>query len=268
MAYEGPFPFPIHIGGTSKTSVTTSPAATSWAGWDANLNLSSNSFISGYATTVTAAGTTTLVVGSKQQQFFTGSTTQTVVMPVVSTLVLGQSFTIVNNSSGVVTVQSSGANTIQAMAASTNLVLTVIAITGTTAASWNIDYSGLGLPLISGLVTGMTSGAASTIATITNASNSVAGGTLTYSIESSDGTDFQLITGQIAFSLVNKATVVTSNILNLGGEASAVSAGTLTAVFSFSGANLQVTPTTSLTPTILQIKYSIISNSQQAISVP
>ena len=94
----------------------------------------------GYTTTATAAGTTTLTVASTQQQYFTGSTTQTVVLPVTSTLVLGHSFIIVNNSSGVVTVQSSGANTIQAMAANTQLLVTVILITGTGTASWSWAY--------------------------------------------------------------------------------------------------------------------------------
>jgi hypothetical protein len=102
---------------------------------------SAANFINGYATTATAAGTTTLVVGSAQQQFFTGTTTQTVLLPVTSTLVLGQTFLIVNNSTGAVTVQSSGGNTIQAMAAGTQMVVTVILTSGTSAASWNAEYT-------------------------------------------------------------------------------------------------------------------------------
>ncbi len=127
-------------GGTGVASVTTAPTATSFAGWDANSNLSANSFIQGFATTATAAATTTLVVGDKEIQEFTGSTTQTVVMPVTSTLVAGQQYYIINNSSGVVTVQSSGANTIQAMAAGTSLLLTCVLTSGTTAASWQASY--------------------------------------------------------------------------------------------------------------------------------
>ncbi len=129
---------------------TATPTASQFAGWDANKNLSANSFISGYTTTATAAGTTTLVVGSTYQQFFTGSTTQTVLLPVTSTLVLGQPFYIVNNSSGNVTVQSSGGNNIQVMAANTTLLVTCILTSGTTAASWYADYnfqSALALPV-------------------------------------------------------------------------------------------------------------------------
>ena len=94
--------------------------------------------VDGYATTATAAGTTTLTTASMYQQFFTGSTTQTVVMPVASTLYTGQKFRVVNNSSGVVTVQSSGANTIYAVPAGGDVIFTCILASGTSAASW--DY--------------------------------------------------------------------------------------------------------------------------------
>jgi len=98
--------------------------------------------VPGYTTTATAAGTTTLTVSSTQQQYFTGSTTQTVVLPVTSTLVLGQSFRIVNMSSGVVTVNSSGGNAVVAMVALAEVTVTCILTSGTTAASWDIQYSG------------------------------------------------------------------------------------------------------------------------------
>lgn len=94
-----------------------------------------------YTTTATAAGTTTLTSSSNYQQFFTGSTTQNCDLPVTSTLVLGQTYLIVNNSSGVVTVRSSGGNTVQAMAANTQLLVTCILTSGTTAASWDAVYA-------------------------------------------------------------------------------------------------------------------------------
>lgn len=98
--------------------------------------------VPGYTTTATAAGTTTLTVSSTQQQFFTGSTTQTVVLPVTSTLVLGQTFRIVNMSSGVVTVNSSGGNAVVAMVALSEVTVTCILTSGTSAASWDIQYTG------------------------------------------------------------------------------------------------------------------------------
>jgi hypothetical protein len=96
----------------------------------------------GYTTTATAAGTTTLTSASTNQQYFTGSTTQTVVLPVTSTLALGLSYLIVNNSTGVLTVQSSGGNTITLVPASSTVTCTCILVTGTTAASWSFAFEG------------------------------------------------------------------------------------------------------------------------------
>ncbi len=135
------YPVPINKGGTGVTSVTTAPTASAWAGWDANDNLSANNFLRGYTTTATAAGTTTLTVSSTYFQFFTGSTTQTVVLPVTSTLVLGQEYEIINNSTGVVTVQSSGANTVVALGAGQRTFVTCILTSGATAASWYTSSS-------------------------------------------------------------------------------------------------------------------------------
>ena len=135
---------PVTSGGTGVTSVTTTPTATSFAGWDANRNLSANNHIDGYTTTVTAAGNTTLVVGSTEQQYFTGTTTQTVTLPVTSTLVLGQRFEIFNNSTSLVTVNSSGGNLVQTLSATSSVIVTVILTSGTTAASWSVAYRAVG----------------------------------------------------------------------------------------------------------------------------
>lgn len=92
--------------------------------------------------TATAAGTTTLTNASKGIQIFTGATTQTVTMPVVTTLTNGFMFRIVNLSSGVVTVQTSGSNTVKAMAATSVLDIWVKDTTaGTGTASWNWFYN-------------------------------------------------------------------------------------------------------------------------------
>jgi hypothetical protein len=96
----------------------------------------------GYTTTATAAGTTTLTIASNYQQFFTGTTTQTIVLPVTSTLALGMGYSIENNSTGTLTVQSSGLNTITTIPTGVTASFTCILITGTTAASW--DYKQVG----------------------------------------------------------------------------------------------------------------------------
>lgn len=131
---------PIANGGTNKSSVTTAPTASSWAGWDANSNLSANNFIPGYVTTATAGGTTILTVASPATQYWTGSSNQTVRLPDVTTLVLGQTFTILNSGTGTVTVQSNSFNTVVALAPSTYGVFICISSSNNTAAGWQSIY--------------------------------------------------------------------------------------------------------------------------------
>jgi|GEM_PF-1354811 len=135
---------PAITGLPTGSGVASAATASTLMSRDANANASANSFIYGYATTATAAGTTTLTVSSANQQFFTGSTTQTVTLPVTSTMVLGQRYVIQNNSTGVVTVQSSGANTVTALPTLTSATFTVILTSGTTAASWSSNYVAAG----------------------------------------------------------------------------------------------------------------------------
>lgn len=97
--------------------------------------------VPGYATTATAAGSTTLTNISKGVQRFTGATTQTVVLPVVTTLPqTGFGYWIVNDSTGAVTVNSSGGNVVQVVAANSRVWVFAILLTGTSAASWDVLY--------------------------------------------------------------------------------------------------------------------------------
>jgi hypothetical protein len=96
----------------------------------------------GYTTTATAAGTTTLTVDSNAQQFFTGTTTQTVVLPVASTMTLGQGFYVENTSTGNLTINSSGANLVVTLIPGATVLITCILTSGTSAASWDVDYHG------------------------------------------------------------------------------------------------------------------------------
>jgi len=122
------------------TSLAYSSAATSSAlvQRDINSNAFANNWINSYSTTVTAAGTTTLTAASAHHQYFTGSTTQTLVLPDVSTLTLGFEFNIVNNSTGSLSIQSSGANVIAVLPGNSYATLQCILTSGTTAASWNL----------------------------------------------------------------------------------------------------------------------------------
>jgi hypothetical protein len=109
---------------------------------DDNGNVYAPNVAGGFTTTATAAGTTTLTVASKGTQAFTGATTQTVVLPVVTTLPqVGFAFKIINNSSGALTINSSGSNLVQTMPANTRAVITCILLTGTSAASWAVEFT-------------------------------------------------------------------------------------------------------------------------------
>lgn len=132
---------PVLNGTPTGTGVATAASASTLALRDSSANLSADNMIAGYATTATAAGTTTLTVDSVYQQFFTGTTTQTVTLPVTSTLVLGQAFLIVNNSTGAVTVNSSGSNAVTVLAGGSSAIVTCILTSGTSAASWSCSTS-------------------------------------------------------------------------------------------------------------------------------
>jgi len=116
-----------HVSGTlpvanGGTGATTGPAAAA--------------ALLGYTATATAAGTTVLTNTSTQYQLFTGATTQTITLPVTSTLGAGWSFHIVNNSTGNLTVNSSGGNLVVTVIAGLSAMVTCIGTTLTTAADW------------------------------------------------------------------------------------------------------------------------------------
>jgi hypothetical protein len=119
----------LYVGGT--LNVTGSTSLT---------NPVINNIKMGYTTTATAAGTTTLTVSSNYRQFFTGTTTQTIVLPVTSTLVTGIAYEIENNSTGLLTVNSSGGNLVGTIPAGVCAHAVCIGTTLTTAADWDWDY--------------------------------------------------------------------------------------------------------------------------------
>lgn len=112
---------------------------------DSNGIISTTNFLEGYTTTATAGATTTLTVSSNYLQFFTGTSTQTVQLPVVSTLTLGQQFYIRNNSTGLVTITSSGGNTVRVLGSGTRAIVTCISTSGTDATSWSTMYVGINI---------------------------------------------------------------------------------------------------------------------------
>lgn len=87
------------------------------------------------------------------------------------------------------------------------------------------------------------------------ASGAMAGGVAFYTVEASDGTDFQTMSGMITYSAVNKAGSVTASAIGYvtGNDSKSVSSGTLTLAWTNVAGTLKSTvklqPTGSLTET-------------------
>jgi hypothetical protein len=194
------------------------------------IKVTSDLLLGGFTTTATAGATTTLTAASTTTQFFTGTLTQTITLPVASTLVLGAAFAIHNNSTGDLTVNSSGANLVATVTANTTCLFTCILTSGTTAASWDADYTGftLTLPTVRG-GTGLasfTSGGAvyatSTSALTTGTLPVASGGTgLTA------GTSGGVLAYTAAGTLASSAALTANKVVIGGGAGAAPSTTTL-----------------------------------------
>jgi len=100
-----------------------------------------NNINMGFTSTATAAGTTTLTASSNHYQRFTGTTTQTIVLPVTSTLATGVTYAIENASTGNLTVNSSGGNLVITVIPGVTVQCMCIGTTMTTAADWDAEYN-------------------------------------------------------------------------------------------------------------------------------
>lgn len=132
---------PAFTGLATGTGVASAATASTLASRDANANLTANNVITSYVTTASGSPIT-LTASSSYQQYFTGTTSQ-VILPVTSTLVLGQSFALTNISTTNIAVQASGGGvSVAVLLPGSSGIFTCILLTGTTAASWS--YSGGG----------------------------------------------------------------------------------------------------------------------------
>lgn len=137
------------------SQVTSGTLAIAQGGTNAATAPAAMANLMGYTSTVTAAGTTTLTNTSSYYQQFTGTTTQTVQLPVTSTLTTGWTFHIVNNSTGNLSVVSSGSNAVITVPSQTTAMVTCIGTTLTTAADWEYgitdfsSYTGTGSVVLS-----------------------------------------------------------------------------------------------------------------------
>ncbi len=122
---------------------------------DANNNIYGSNVFGGAVSILTSATPVVLTVASKGTQVFTGSTAQTVTLPVVTTLPqTGAAFLLINDSSASLTVNSSGANLVQTVTAGSRALVTCVLLTGTTAASWAVTYISAGASVTWGTITG------------------------------------------------------------------------------------------------------------------
>ena len=210
-----------------------------------------NNLTLGATVTATAAGTTTLTAASAGQQIFTGATTQTVLLPVVSTLVTGWPYLIVNRSSGNVTVESSGANSIQVMGQNTYLALVFNGTAGTGTSSWDARYGSTANPGVYAAIT-------ITKVNGTESSNAVtasggAGVITTSSLSTAGGSTY-------AITWTNSMITTTSGIaLQVVGGTNTVQNITMTCVPGSGSATLTIfnnTAATALNGTIL-ISYLV-----------
>jgi hypothetical protein len=119
------------------TAVASASTASTLMSRDSNGNTGVVNLQQGYTSTATAAGTTTLTAASSNTQVFTGTSTQIIVLPAVSTLKQGTDYIIVNQSAAALTIESSGANSIVVLGAGQIATLTSNATSGTGAAVWN-----------------------------------------------------------------------------------------------------------------------------------
>lgn len=118
----------------------------------------------------------------------------------------------------------------------------------------------------------LTDGSATNILNVTLASNTAAGGMLTYTIEVFDGTDLQVETGQVVWSGINKAGAFTVTATEVNSQQN-TSSGTLTTTWAISSANpavISVNADTSLTASAgyPRITFNVDNNARQTVAFP
>ncbi len=122
---------------------TSNPTASTTVLWDASKNLNANNLINSVTSTATAAGTTTLTVASTGIQRFTGTTTQTLVLPSATTLNTGTQYFFQNESTGAVTIKTNGGATLLTIPATSDNAIT-LNNNGTAAGTWHIGVVSTG----------------------------------------------------------------------------------------------------------------------------
>lgn len=125
------------------------------------------------------------------------------------------------------------------------------------------DYQNVSRLVVNPTSKTIVDGSATTLFDVAIPNGGSAGGVFFYTVQTSDGTDQQVLTGMVSYGVVDKAGTKTLTITDDSGNAAkAVSAGTLTLSFTFvtgtGKATAKVTPTGSLTETTYLITITVL----------
>lgn len=98
---------------------------------------------------------------------------------------------------------------------------------------------------------------------VARAANIAAAGLIYYQVTCTDGTDFQSMSGVVAYAHVDKAGVGTFTITEAtGNQGKAVSSGTITLAWTYvtgtAKGTVKLQPTTSLTATVFTVIYTVL----------
>lgn len=211
------------------------------------------SLIERVSTTATSGGTTTLINTSNELQVFTGTTTQTVVLPNATTFTKpGGKFEFYNNSTGIVTVEYQDTTTFKTIPPNSTLIIKLVN-NGTANGTWvtltNSATSSLMVPTQQKFAsTGTTTGALFTIST----TSTVAVGD-TYSNNSNTFTVQGALTAQSGQVLFMSGTGSTS------GTTLTRVTGSGTASITFSG-NIPTASYTAPSPAPLYLRVRLVGS--------
>ncbi len=132
--------------------------------------------------------------------------------------------------------------------------------------------SGAARMIIQGAPKNVTNNTTTTIFSSPLASNTITSGLLSYSIQVTDGTDFQIEEGMISYHAINKGGVFSNNVILKSANQQSMTAGTLTVTWTITAANpalIRVNVASSLTPSVNYPKVAVALNNltQQAITL-
>ena len=118
----------------------------------------------------------------------------------------------------------------------------------------------------------VTNNSATAVASFTIANSSSIGGVIRYTVEVTNGTDYQVETGEVTFHCNNKAGAFSGNSTTKFGNIQAMTSGTLTVTWTITAANpavLTVNCNSSLTPSAgyPRVNYTLENLTGQAVAL-